>query len=226
MGYKFRKQWRTQWMEKGRRRSKMFPNKALMEKFEAKLKLEQVEPAPKLTSKASMTFLDFAALWLSDYCRVEKAESQWDGDEAVIQKYMVPAFGCIRLKDLGRSDLEKLKQEMRKMTVGNKQKPLKGKTINNVLGLAKKMLNTAVDWEILPISPFVGVKPLKLSQQVFDYWTLKELDHFVNFARHEDPEFVKAVTVSFHTGMRLGELAALERAEVDLERRMIRVRFS
>ena len=226
MAYKYRNKWRVQWYERGRRKSKLFPNKALAIKFEAKLTMEMVDPVQKAADQGKITFAEYAEKWVRDYCRLEKAETQWRGDESAIRHHLLPAFGHIKLKDLTKRDLEELKQGLRRKTVGTSARPLRSKTINNVLVLAKKMLATSVDWELLVASPFAGVKPLRVATQPFDFWKLDERDHFIRFARQIDPDFTKAVIIACHTGMRLGELAGLKRGSIDYERRMIRVQNS
>ena len=216
--------WRVQWYDHGRRRSKTFPNKALAAKFEAHTQLRRHEPV--ITPKSDLTFAAYSTRWLENYCKLEKAESQWAEDERTIKNHLLAPLGAIKLKDLRKADLESVKQELSKKRVGRKQRPLKPKTINNVLQLAKKMLSTAVDWDLLTDKPFGGVKRIKVGDQPFDFWKIDELQHFVRFAGQIDPEFTQVVTLAAHTGLRWGELGGLKRSEMDFSRRMIRVRLN
>lgn len=217
--------WRVRFREKGKRRSKNFRTKGLAESFEAKLRIGAEIPA-NAAPRSRIAFGEFSLRWLEEYCRLEKAETQHREDESVIQNYLNPAFGKVRLSDLGRSDLHDLKVELSTKNVGRNKRPLKPKSVNNVITLAKTILQKAVEWELLGANPFQGVKPVRVPQQPFDYWTIEERDRFIRFARVRDPAFTLAVEVAVFTGLRLGELAGLRRGDIDLERRTIVVGVS
>lgn len=215
--------WRVRWRRDGRRCSRSFPNKALAEKFEAKTKLKEYDSVIGPAHNSS-TFSDFALRWHKEHCVVEKSETQWAGNLGSIRHHLNPALGHIRLAELRKAHLLKLKNELRqKRTAGYGNKLLKPKSINNILALAKKMMATAVDWELIPANPFSNVKPVQMGDQPFAFWNAEERDRFLRFCHQLDPAFYEAVTVACHTGLRLGELAALTRGDLDFERRMVKV---
>ena len=221
--------WRVRWREGSRRRSESFPTKVAAERFEAKLRLGE-HRSVGLAEGADMTFDEFSAEWIERYCKLEKAESQWREDESVLRNHLSPAFGSLRLRDLRKANLQRLKEDLKRkpaLPSGKARRPrekaVSAKTVNNVIGLAKKMLATAVEWEILGANPFAGVKPYPLTDQAFDYWTTEEVERFVRHARHHDPEFTTLVLVAARTGLRRGELAGLQRYQLDFDRRQIQV---
>jgi integrase len=160
---------------------------------------------------------------LAEYCKLEKAESQHREDKSVIDLYLNPAFGSVRLSDLSKKDLQDLKVKLSTSSDGRNKRPLKPKSVNNILGLAKKILATAVDWELIPVNPFQSVKRLKLGEQAVDYWMPEERDRFLRFARQLDPEFTRVVQLAVFSGLRRGEIAGLTRGDLDFERRLILV---
>lgn len=211
--------WRVRTRVRGRRVSKNFPTKAAAERYEASLLLGKHEPQVPIRCK--MTFAELADRWLEDYCKVEKAETQHREDKSLIEGYLKPAFGGERIDRLTKAHLNHLKVELAKGERKIRRK-LKPKSINHVIGLAKKIMATAADqFELIAASPFAGVSPLKVAEQPFDYWTPEERDHFLRHARHLDLEFTRAVQVACFTGLRLGEIAGLTRSSLDFERRLI-----
>lgn len=213
--------WRVRYKDRGRRLSRNFRTKVMAEQFEAKhrLGIEMPERAPK----CKVTFREFADRWLTEYCYSEKSETQHKNDKSVIESYLNHAFGSVRLSDLGRKDLHDLKVEISTKNVGRNKRPMKPKSVNNVLMLAKAIMQKAVEWEVVPHNPFTGVKALKVHGQAFDYWTIEERERFIRFARQIDPDFTKAVEVAAVTGLRLGELAGLTCGDLNFERRTITV---
>jgi len=215
--------WRVAWRNRGRRFSKNFNNKALADKFEAKLRVDGFIFDPKAESM-SPTFEEFSNQWFENYCKVEKRETQWIDDLRIIRRSLLPAFGSIKLNELRKTDLENLKIQLRRKIKRNKGETfIKPRTVNIALGLAKKILATAVDWDLISSNPFAGVKLLKLGAQTFDYWRPDERDKFLQFCKSIDPDFYEIVLIACHTGLRWGELAGLQRCRLDFDRRMVTV---
>jgi integrase len=168
--------------------------------------------------QSSLTFGEFSERWLRDYCTVEKAPSQLVENTSVIRRHLLPTFGDVHLKRLTKSHLISLK-----VALAQPGRKLRPKTVNHVLALAKTMLATAVDWELLSANAFKGVDLLPVGDQPFDHWRPEERDFVSRHGRRHDPEFTSAVVVACHTGLRRGELAGLRRRHLDFERRLIEV---
>lgn len=224
--FRFRQGMRVQWLENGRRRSKMHASEKEAHKFAAELRLGLVSECIK---SLSPTFAEFAERWLKDYCQVEKAESQHRLDRFNIERHLVPALGNLRLTQIRKAHLITLKSELARKPKrpakkeGVSTKMLSPKSVNNLLGLAKKILATAVDLELVPSNPFLGVKPLKIPEQKFQFWTKEQRDEFLEKTWTVDPDFARLVLVACHTGLRMGELAGLRRGDLDFERGKIHV---
>ena len=212
--------WRVVWREAGRRHSKTFPDKATAQRFEMERKLGIIAKADLVESP---TFREWCDEWHRIYCRVEKAESQWRADEIVIRVHLVPALGDVRLRHLRRSHLTGLRDKLLAKTAHGKKHQLSPKTVNLALALARKILATAVERELIPSNPFAGVKLMRLPPPRFRYWTVGDREKFLAHADRVDPEFSRLVRVACHTGLRLGELGALTWADVDFDRAKIRV---
>jgi len=214
--------WRgSKWID-GKRQTKRFRTKTLAETWEAAKRYEKENPGHTLEARKfaigkceAITFGEFCQRWLADYCRVEKAPSQWVEDGKAIRTYLLPAFGEKRLSALRKGDLQALR--------GALAARLKPKTVNNVVGLAKRILAVAVDWDVMPATPWSGVKPLPLGEQAVSYWTAAERDAFLEAAGTDKPELADLVTVAAHTGLRRGELAGLTWAQIDFDARLVTI---
>ena len=208
-----RKRWRVQLKIGGKRVSKDLARRDEAEEHSLAVKRGR---RPERKSE-NITFEEFTERWLKDYCEVEKAESQWKSDGQKIRRHLTPALGSSALRDLRKSHLADVKVMLNK-------KGLAPQTVNNLLGLAKKMLATAVEWDLLAENPWRGVRPLKVPQRTFDFWTRAELEAFQQKAMLVDPDMTRLVVVAFHTGLRAGELGALLRQDLDFEGGQVRVR--
>jgi len=217
--------YRVSWYDDDKkRRTRTFKKEDRKKAMLFELQIETGEVEKSEVEVPYPTFKEFSERWYRDYCQVEKSESQWLADASVLKHHLVPAFGGLRLDRLKKSHLLALKTELHgKTQIRAKAKTLTLKYINNILGLAKKMLNTAVDLEILKANPWTTVKPFKLPSQKFAFWTPDERDRAIAHIKSVDPDFAIMVAVACHTGMRLGELGALRRSDLDFERSVIHV---
>lgn len=223
--YRDREGWRVQWRENGRRRSRVFEAKGDARKFELELELGIADVAPTKTRR--LTFGQYAERWLAEHVRVEKARSQWAKDEGRLKRYLLPAFGDLPLDALRQSHLLTLKADLLGMPAYRRGgRGLSKTTANLVLVQAKQMLSAAVARELLPANPWAAVKLHKVAAQDFAYWVPDERDVFLEQAAALDGPFTRLVAVACHTGLRLGELAALTRRDLDFDRNRIRIRGS
>lgn len=222
--FKDRDGWRVQWREAGRRRSKSFADKAEARKFELELELGI---AGKQISDVEMpTFAEFAEIWLERICKTEKCETRWKKDRCIIHKHIIPEIGSLKLTALRKEHFVHLKGKIASKRADGKNANINKSTVNAILGFAKQIMSSAVELGYLKSNPFVGVKKFKVAESDFTYWTLEELDRFVEVYGKTKPEFTRLVVVACHTGLRCGELAALERRDLDFDRRCIKVKGS
>ena len=204
----------VRWRHNGKHRARTFKTKILAQKFEAQLRLNEADTR---LPNSVIKFENFSTMWHENYCKVEKSESQWVDDWSIIKIHLNPTFGSMKLCDLTKFELMNLRAALKN---GGKHAP---KTINNITGLAKKMLNDAVDWELLRENPFRSIKPLKVPPQPFGYWTADERDRFLRFCKRKNPDLWRIVGFTCHTGLRLGEVMGLERRNLDFERKTVLV---
>lgn len=205
----------------GLQRAKNFRSKDAAVYFERQLIVQQETTGLPVTP-SGMTFGEFADRWHADYSKVQKAETTAKEDEDAIRVHLKPALSELRLGELRKKHLLEFQAAMTKK-VGRHKRPLSVNTVNNIVALAKSMLNTAVDWELIPANPWSKVKRLKPAAQGFDFWMPEERDLFVQRCRAHDEAFAELVLVAAHTGLRKGELWGLRRSQLDFSQGLIRV---
>ena len=212
--FRDRDKWRVRWQEGEKTRSRTFESKNDAALFEAQLK-SGVKRVATLEEEAT-TFAQFAERWFRDYAQVEKSETTWQNDLTAIRIHLNPVLGELKLHQIRKANGFELRSSL-------KSKSLTPKTINNVFGLAKKMLSFAVDIELIKENPFSLIKPLKTPEPKFSFWTSADSEKFLERCRTHNPEFHTLVLVALRCGLRLGELGALTRKDLDFDRNLIQV---
>lgn len=211
---------RVSWRANGRKHTRAFKSRDEAALFELELKTGRITPMPA----DQLTFAAWAARWLEGHCKTRKHESQWGKDRDVVERFLTPSFGHKRLAHVQKRDLLELVARLRVEPSPRTGKPLAPKSVNLIVTLAKTIMATAVDHDLVAKSPFAGVRLLPVPERPMAFWTPEERERFLAAAAAVDPEFAGVVAVACHTGLRLGELTALTRADLDFGRGKILVR--
>jgi integrase len=128
----------------------------------------------------------------------------------------VNIFGARPLGQITRAEIENWRRE-RIAT----RKPA---TINRDLSRLRRMLNVAVEWELLEKSPIKGMKFLRENNARMRYLTIEECERLIKSCIA--PHIRAIVTVALHSGMRLGEILNLRWQDLDFSSRFIFIRES
>jgi integrase len=214
----------VRWREGHQHRARTFDRKIDAVQFEASMKVageSELRPSTSsLGDEFAITFSEFTEVWLRNYGAVHKTEGALKNDRQIMRDYLVPAWGPKPLTSVTKRDIANLQG---KLVAEGRIKP---KTINNIVGLAHTIFNVAVQWEYLRVNPAESVPQIKVPEQDYELWTFDERDKFLRWARANDPELHDIIATAVYTGLRRGEMEALKRDCIDLERRFIIVKRS
>ncbi len=164
--------------------------------------------------KEAPTFATFVKLFEATYVKTNNKPSEAETKKTIFKRHLVPAFGRLKLDQIGAKEIEGYKAK-------KIEKKLALKTINNHLTVLRRTLAVAVEWGDLPTIPLV--KWLKAPDPEFDFLTFEEADRFMAAA---DSEWQTMIVVALKCGLRQGEMLALRWEDVDLVVGRIMVRRS
>lgn len=129
-------------------------------------------------------------------------------------RHFLPMYGMKRLNEIGSRELEHFRAQL-------VQEDLKPKTVRNYLFVVKRMLRVAKRFKLIAEVP--ETDPVQVPPPDFRFFTAEEASRLVEAA---DPEWRCIILVAFRTGLRIGELLALQWKDVDLKGGRINVRRS
>lgn len=139
------------------------------------------------------------------YAQNNNKPSERASKEAILRLHLRPAFGSKRLDAITPHDVERFKAAQ--LRAGRSPK-----TINNQLTVLRKLLAVAREWGH-PVPP-LPIKWLKSPKPGFDFFDFDEAARLL--AASPEGTFGAMIALALHTGLRQGELLALEWQDCDL----------
>ncbi|MFA5184398.1 MAG: site-specific integrase [Patescibacteria group bacterium] len=158
-----------------------------------------------------LTLKEFSEKWVKSYVEVNNKPSEIKNKKTYLRSCLLPFFGKKRLDEISSLDIEEFK--------ALQLKRLKPKTINGQMGTLAKCLKTAVEWGELDKVPII--RPLRSDPEEFDYLNEEEANRLL--ATASEP-YKTAILLALHTGMRIGELMALNWEKIDFLKKQVIVK--
>ena len=218
--YQERGRWRVNVWVLGERKTKTFPastNKKIVEDYERKLKLSQIDPEFSEKKRQEPIFAEFADRWLKQCCGVEHSYSYLKKCEQTIASHLSPCMGSRRIGSITNQDLMSLQREL-------KGRDYAVQTINNILATCSSIFKYALFLNLIGTNPVGGMKRLKKSQTPeMQVWTLEERDRFLQVLRRENFAYFQVSALALFSGLRPSELRGLLRDAIDFEQCQVRV---
>jgi integrase len=225
------KRWRDKWVvdfidHSGKRQRRVSPvqTRRGAEDHEAELKNASSISTPSSESSGEGRLNDFAKEWLTTYVAVNNKPSEVVNKESALRVHLLPFFENCRLRDISARDIERYKAAKLDQTSPQKKRPISAKSVNNHLAILRKMLATAVDWNLLDRLP--RIKKLKVAPSKFDWLTQDESARFLDAIDKHYAQWRAIFWIALRAGLRRGEIFALQWDDVDLIARILTVRRS
>ena len=170
-----------------------------------------------ITQKADfdMKFEDFWKMNCADM-ETRLREHTMRTKKYIVELKILPYFGNKRVNDITAADIRQWQNELIKIGYS----PTYLKTINNQLSA---IFNYAVRYYDLKSNPCAKTGSMgKSKAEEMDFWTGEEFRRFIDSVMNKRLSYMAFMTL-YWTGMRLGELLALNPKDVDLEKRTISI---
>jgi len=189
-------------------------SKAGAQAYEAMLrqKLARGESIDAVAPQPELTFADFSKKWFEEYVIPNNKHQEQRMKAYILRKHLVPFFGKIPIGRIGTHQVEQFKARALKTWLARK-------TVNNQLAVLGKCIRTAYDWLRLSGMP-PKIALLKCPPAQTDYLSADECELLFGAA---DGVIREVILTALRTGMRQGELRALQWSSIDWENRIIAV---
>jgi len=212
------KHWQMIFFMNGRkvRMSTKTSNKRVAEKIYATKKIEISEGTFLLQRNLKMTFEELLYEVIENYSKVEKKSFKRD---IVSGKSLNRYFKGMLIKNISPYLITKWRK-WRTEQKTNKGTIISPASVNRELAFLKKMLNLAVEWDLIAKNPAKSIKKLKGEVKRLRYLKMDEVSRLIeNSVDYLKPIIITAIS----TCMRSSEILNLKWKQIDFESGFIRL---
>ncbi|KOS24384.1 integrase [Bacillus anthracis] len=133
----------------------------------------------------------------------------------ILRSRVMPEFGEKRLSDIKPLSVHNFHQKLLK-------EGLTTKYISSVVVMLKQILDKGVELEMINSNPAKKAKRPKVKKKAQASWTVEEAMKFMEYAKIQGSYYI-AFVLALHTGMRIGEVFALQWKDINFESKVIHV---
>lgn len=187
---------------------------------EAKKRKKEVEYRQEMGSfvvPQCKTMADLLREYVALYGKNTWALSTYQGNVALIENYIIPVIGHLKLNEITTRVLEKYYQQLlRTKAVGKKyfgkesdEKAgfVSASTVKEVNKILRNCFNQAIKWELMEKNPCVNATLPKVTPQKREIWTADTLFQAIDLC--DDTRLKLALNITFSCSLRIGELLGL-----------------
>ena len=165
----------------------------------------------------TMTFKDGAEYFMNNHAKLHCKPSVVDTYNWYLNKYLLPYFGNMRIINIKKDTINKFMLNLKDNT------ELSNKSINKFFSLLSLILQKLVENELLVTNPAKGIKKLKEEKKEMRALEIEEIQELLQAFKSYNNDFYPVIFTALHTGMRRGELLALQWSKIDFKKKTIRI---
>jgi integrase len=176
-----------------------------------------LQHGPEPPKKEVPTLKEFAPRFLEGYAKANRHKpSGVASKESILRMHLIPVLGSQKLDAITSAQVQRLKLHLTEKSA---------KTVNNVLTVLSVMLKTAVEWEMIDQLP-CSIRLLPVARRDAAFHDFGAYERLLDAALSIDARTYLIALLGGEGGLRVGEIVALEWADVNLDRRQISIRHS
>lgn len=170
-----------------------------------------------------MTVKELLFTWLDNYKKDRVKPRTYSRYQSIIELHLIPDLGDIPIENLKRRMIQDFLSKKKKdgnLRNGNTMSSSSANLMLTVLGMA---FEYAIDMELCESNPCLRLKRIPDDCKQIEAFTRDEQKKIETFIRDSDDRRLFGILLGFYSGMRIGELIALEWGDIDFDKGIIHV---
>jgi integrase len=170
------------------------------------------------------TFGAYAERWLRTYVEVERKRSTLRSYEQLLRIHVIPRFGQTRLSDVKRGDIKAFLGDLsreQKLVWGKTVLRFARNTLRLIVGALRSVLNAAVEDGLIENNPALRVGRFAKTERPTHQasaMSRREAEEFLDAVQDVCPEWYPFFLTALRSGLRKGELIALQWGDIQFGR--------
>ena len=133
------------------------------------------------------------------------------------ERHIKPYFKDTNLNKLSYEHIFEFREHLKtKSKKQNSNSTLSPNTVNKIMILLKKIFDTGVRKSLIDKNPVDNLRKLPISKPTISFWNVEEFKKFRKLITNDEISYDLFFTIAFFTGMRMGEILALNWYDVNL----------
>ena len=133
------------------------------------------------------------------------------------ERHIKPYFQNVNLNKLSYENIFEFREYLKtKPKKQNDNQHLSNNTINKIIILLKKIFDTGVRKSLIDKKPVENLRKLPINKKTITFWSVEEFARFRKLITKEEKSYNLFFTLAFFTGMRMGEILALNWNDINL----------
>ena len=133
------------------------------------------------------------------------------------ERHIKPYFKDTNLNKLSYEHIFEFREHLKtKSKKQNSNSTLSPNTVNKIMILLKKIFDTGVRKSLIDKNPVDNLRKLPISKPTISFWGVEEFKEFRKLITNDEISYDLFFTIAFFTGMRMGEILALNWYDVNL----------
>lgn len=170
-----------------------------------------------------MKYQEWLIEWLENYVRPTSKKKTHTRYEQIVYSHLIPRLGSYELEELTPQLLQHQIVDMGKC--GNKRtgKGLAPSTLNLIVAVIQDSLTTAYSIEVTKLYMADKIKRPRIEEKKVECFTIAEQKILEDAVKADKRPKTFGILLCLYTGLRIGELLALEWTDIDFEKREISI---
>lgn len=170
-----------------------------------------------------MNIKELLFMWLDNYKKERVKPRTYSRYQSIIELHLIPELGDVSIENLKRRAIQEFLTKKKKEGNLLSGKALSSASTNLILTVLSMAFKYAIDMEICEDNPCLRLKRIPEDCKQIEAFTRDEQKKIETYIKNSDDRRLFGILLGFYSGMRIGELIALEWQDVNFDKCIIYV---